>query len=104
MTIGDVEREFQFETCRDGRADNLNALWLANFVERSTTAFGDTESDAVCTLLKARYDIQARAEETADGVGAFMAWRMNTEGMSACTAPTELAAVVALARRIRGAG
>jgi hypothetical protein len=74
---------------------NAYARWIAFGARVSVRYDYPTESDAICALLKARYDIYTWHEPLM-GLWCAEGQEENEEK------PTELAAVVALADRLQG--
>ena len=119
MTVEDVMAEFGIlversvheseELMRARRARPV--LWRAYF-EYTHQPWPDhitegcaTPSDAVCALLKARYGMTADIVNEIGGMEVVTTvWIARTSEGQWAAQPSELAAVVALARRIRGTG
>ena len=105
MTIDDVMKEFGIDCVPDG---DPATVWYARTPIRGdcvASAEGATPSDAVCALLKARYGMTADIVKEIGGMEVVTTvWIAQTPERQWAAQPTELAAVVALARRIRGAG
>ena len=104
MTIDDVMKEFGIEMYQPATLDIAHE-WAAKIGDAFAT--GVTQSAAVCALLKARYGISVLRVPVRENSPHFLYEPRVTAEWSTfqmCAMPTELAAVAALARRIRGAG
>ena len=102
MTLDDVMKEFGIEMYQPATLDIAHE-WAAKIGDAFAT--GVTQSDAVCALLKTRYGISADIVNEIGGMEVVtMVWIAQTLERQWAAQPTELAAVAALARRIRGAG
>ena len=102
MTLDDVMKEFGIEMYQPATLDIAHE-WAAKIGDAFAT--GVTQSAAVCALLKVRYGISADIVNEIGGMEVVTTvWIAQTPERQWAAQPTELAAVVALARRIRGAG
>jgi hypothetical protein len=87
------------------RVERVVVKFRADGLDAGPDAVADTLEDAVCALLKARYNIGTQRRSGSQTVDGRTEYTAAASGSGAWRSyPTELAAVVALADRLRGEG